>query len=490
MSIISFRVDASSHIGYGHVVRCAALAQSLAARGAQIHFVCRELPGHYCDALEGLGFHVHRLPGQDASLADDIAQSQAALAATGVADWLVVDHYKLDARWEQAMRTAAKRIFVIDDLADRNHDCDLLLDQNFSTASAKRYAGLVAPGTHLLLGPTHALLRPEFAQRRSQRLLRDGAVRRVLVCFGGADPQQHTIAMLNALRPHASRLNRIDVVIGLANPHRAATIAACATLPNATLHCPAQDISELLAASDLAIGAGGSMNWERACLGVPTLAFGIADNQQHGLEALIEAGCVAGVPDMPVADEARIAAWLTCLLDNPALLRGLSTRSATLVDGRGAERVADALLPTAFTFRPATADDSENLLNWRNDPAVRGVSLNSGKIDRASHEAWLQRTLADPQRILLVAESGGKPAGVVRFDLLPPEALISVYRVPQADAPPGLIRQASGWLHTQHPEIRRIRAEVLTHNTASLAAFRKAAYRDISNTIVIELDAP
>jgi RimJ/RimL family protein N-acetyltransferase len=312
----------------------------------------------------------------------------------------------------------------------------------------------------------------------------------VLVCFGGADPQQHTIAMLNALRPHASRLNRIDVVIGLANPHRAATIAACATLPNATLHCPAQDISELLAASDLAIGAGGSMNWERACLGVPTLAFGIADNQQHGLEALIEAGCVAGVPDMPVADEARIAAWLTCLLDNPALLRGLSTRSATLVDGRGAERVADALLPTAFTFRPATADDSENLLNWRNDPAVRGVSLNSGKIDRASHEAWLQRTLADPQRILLVAESGGKPAGVVRFDLLPPEALISVYRVPQADAPPGLIRQASGWLHTQHPEIRRIRAEVLTHNTASLAAFRKAAYRDISNTIVIELDAP
>jgi UDP-2,4-diacetamido-2,4,6-trideoxy-beta-L-altropyranose hydrolase len=490
MSIISFRVDASSRIGYGHVVRCAALAQSLAARGAQIHFVCRELPGHYCDALEGLGFHVHRLPGQDASLADDIAQSQAALAATGVADWLVVDHYKLDARWEQAMRTAAKRIFVIDDLADRNHDCDLLLDQNFSTASAKRYAGLVAPGTHLLLGPAHALLRPEFAQRRSQRPLRDGAVRRVLVCFGGADPQQHTIATLDALRPHASRLDRIDVVIGLANPHRAATIAACATLPNATLHCPAQDISELLAASDLAIGAGGSMNWERACLGVPTLAFGIADNQHQGMAALVEGGYIAGIAEMHSPDEARIAAWLSCLLDNPALLRGLSARSATLVDGRGAERLADALLATLLTFRLATAGDSDNLLRWRNDPAIRGVSLDSGKIDQASHEGWLQRTLADPQRILLVAEFEGKPAGVVRFDLVTPEALVSVYRVPQTDAPGGLIRQATDWLRTQHPEIRKIRAEILPHNTTSLLAFRNAGYRDVRNTLLIELDMP
>ena len=490
MGIIGFRVDASSHIGYGHVMRCAALAQNLAARGAQIHFVCRELPGHYCDALEDLGYGVHRLPDQDASLAEDIAQSQAALAAVGVADWLVVDHYKLDAHWERAMRASAKRILVIDDLANRTHDCDLLLDQNFSGEPVDRYAGLLAADTRLLLGPRYALLRPEFARRRSQRPPHDGAVRRVLVCFGGADPQRHTIATINALRPHASRLDRIDVVIGLANRHREATIAACATLSNAVAHCPAQDISELLAACDLAIGAGGSMNWERACLGIPTLAFGIADNQRPGLEALIAAGCVAGIPDMPVADEARIAAWLSCLLDNPALLRGLSTRSARLVDGRGAERVADALLPTAFTFRPATLDDSDKLLNWRNDPAIRQVSLHAGEIDRASHDAWLQRTLADPQRILLVAEFDGKPAGVVRFDFLAAEALISVYRVPQADAPGGLIRQASDWLRAHHPEIRKIRAEVLPHNTASLAAFRNAAYRDASNTLAFELDLP
>ena len=490
MNIVSFRVDASSRIGYGHVMRCAALAEVLAARGADIRFICRELAGDYCDALEDLGFRVHRLPEQNAGLADDIAQTRSALAATDVSDWLVVDHYALDARWEQAMRTSARRILVIDDLADRTHDCDLLLDQNFTTESANRYFGLTATDTCLLLGPRYALLRPEFGQRRKQRHSHDGSVRRVLICFGGADPQQHTLATLNALRTHAGRLDQIDIVIGLANTHREAIVAACVTLHNATLHCPAPDISALLAATDLAIGAGGSMNWERACLGVPTLAFGIADNQRQVMASLIEAGYVAGIPYMSSPDEARIAAWITCLLDNPALLRGLSVRSATLVDGRGAGRVADALLPVALTFRRATLKDSDNLLTWRNDPAIRGVSLNSHEIERKTHEEWLQRTLADPQRILLVAESQGQSVGVIRFDLLPPEAVISVYRIPLAEAPGGLIRQATDWLRTQHPEILRIRAELLPHNTASLAAFRSAGYRDARNTLVIELDRP
>lgn len=490
MNSVSFRVDASSHIGYGHVVRCTALAEVLAARGADIRFICRELAGHYCDALEDLGFQVHRLPDQDASLADDIAQTRSALATTAVSDWLVVDHYALDARWEQAMRSSAKRILVIDDLADRTHDCDLLLDQNFTTEPAKRYLGLTATDTGLLLGPRYALLRPEFGQRRKQRHAHDGSVRRVLICFGGADLQQHTLATLKALSPHASRLARIDIVIGLANPHREAIVAACAPLHSATLHCPAQDISTLLAATDLAIGAGGSMNWERACLGVPTLAFGIADNQRQIMASLIEAGYVVGLSDMPVPDEARIAAWITCLLDNPALLRGLSARSATLVDGRGAGRVADEMFPAPLTFRTAALGDSDNLLRWRNDPAIRRVSLNAGEIDRETHAAWLQETLADPQRILLVAEHDGRPAGVVRFDLFPPEAVISTYRVPHSDAPKGLIRQATDWLRKNRPEIRLVRAEVLADNSGSLAAFRTAGYRDSSNTLVFERDRP
>lgn len=488
MSLIVFRADASTAIGSGHVVRCATLASELVARGANVRFLCRELPGHYCDWLEQRGFGVMRLRGTAIDIDDDIEQCRAALANMGVVDWLAVDHYGLDVRWETALRPLAGHLFVIDDKAERPHDCDLLLDQNFTAGPVERYAGLLPPGAECLLGPRYALLRPEFAAARATRPARDGSVRRVLVCFGGSDPQGHTVATLHALRSYASRLERIDVAAGPANPHRTAIAAACDGLPNAVLHCPANNMAELLAGTDLAIGAGGTMSWERACLGVPTLAFGIAGNQRAILEALLEAGCLAGAAEMEMPGSKLIEGWLTVLVDNPVLLRGLATRSAALVDGHGTQRIAGKLLSVSLVFRPATPEDGANLLRWRNHPSIRAMSLDSGEICPQAHFAWLRRTLTDPQRILLIAEHNGEAAGVVRFDLAQPQALISVYRVPAADSHGGLIRQASDWLHRQHPEIRRIVAEILPDNGASLAAFRAAGYRDAKNILVIELD--
>ena len=487
---VLIRADASTDIGAGHVMRCVALAEILVARGANVSFICRELPGHYCDWLEQRGFPVSRLDYENTDLDADSAQCQAMLFRVGTPDWLVVDHYGLGVSWETALRPLTRKIFAIDDNADRVHNCDLLLDQNSVIQQTERYSGLLPPGTQCLFGPRYALLRPEFADARAARHDRNGMVRRVLVCFGGSDPQGHTVATLRALRSHASCLEQIDVVVGLSNRNQAELAAVCAEFPNAVLHCQTDNMPALLAAADLAIGAGGTMNWERACLGLPTLAFGIADNQRQVLTSLIETGYVAGVPNMPSPDETLISAWLKCLLDNPALLRGLSERSATLVDGRGAKRVADTLFPAPLTFRPATLEDSDNLLNWRNDPAIRSVSLTSHGIDRNTHSSWLQKTLADPQRVLLIAEHEGRPAGVVRFDLHPQEAVISVYRVPLADSPNGLIRQATEWLRAQRPEIGRIRAEVLQNNRVSLAAFKTAGYRVTSNTLVFELDMP
>jgi len=488
MSVVAFRVDASTAIGAGHVVRCAALARALVARGIDVRFLCRVLPGDYSEWLESSGFAVLRLGDTADDIDADVAQSRAALEGAGEVDWLVVDHYGLDARWERALRSAAGRILAIDDAPTRPHDCDALLDQNFTVGASDRYAGLVPPGARRLLGPRYALLHPAFAERRARIRSRDGSVRRVLVCFGGTDPQGHTMAAVEALRAHARSVDRIDVAVGSASPHKDSIAAACADLPNAQVHCPAPDIAALLEDADLAIGAGGSMNWERACLAVPTLAFGIAENQRPVLASLIEAGCVAGASWMPKPDAALIGAWVSSLLSSPELLRGLSSRSAALVDGRGAGRVVEALFLGRLEFRRATPADSDNLLRWRNHPAVRAASLDPAEIARPTHEAWMARTLADPQRILLVAERRGVPVGVVRFDLSPREAVISVYRVPAAEGTGGVVRQASEWLRANYPEIRRITAEVLPANGASLAAFRNAGYRDARNTLVMELD--
>jgi UDP-2,4-diacetamido-2,4,6-trideoxy-beta-L-altropyranose hydrolase len=472
-------------------MRCATLARELVARGADVRFLCRTLPGDYCEWLESAGLPVTRL-GRDAPAADDeVVQVRKTLGDGGDLDWLVVDHYGLDARWERAMRPLAKRIFVIDDRADRPHECDALLDQNyFMPAASDRYAGLVPKGARVLLGPRYALLAREFAMRRGSMRVRDGAVHRVMVCFGGADPRAHTLAAIEALRPYAARLDRIDIVLGRFSPHQKSVSEACKTLRNAVMHCPAPDIAELTGAADLAIGAGGTMNWERACLGVPTIAFGIADNQRPVLAPLIEAGYVAGIPEMSTPDASLIGAWLSSALSSPEFVRGLAYRSSMLVDGLGAERVAEALLPGMLEFRRATLEDSENLLRWRNHPAIRGASLDNREISRSTHEAWMARTLADPRCVLLVAQCQGEPVGVVRFDLSPPEATISVYRIPVVAGARGLIRQATEWLRAHRPEIRRITAEVLPDNGTSLAAFRNAGYRAAKNSLVIELDSP
>lgn len=484
MTRIAFRADASPEIGTGHLLRCLTLGHALRQRGAEIHFLTNKLTGDPAARLADEGFRSIEISAADPE--DDARQCARALS-DAPPDWLVVDHYQLDANWESSLRQHCRRIFVIDDKADRPHDCDLLLDQNYYPKLHDRYRSLIPANCRLLLGPRHALLPPGFAAKRAQRGAPTGQVERILICFGGSDPGNHTSATLVAIRPFADQLAAIDIVIGALNQHQTAVSELCAALPNAHLHIAARNMDELLLQADLAIGAGGTMNWERACLGVPSLAFGIADNQVAILDALLEAGCVGGQASMPIADSLPIARWLGIALDNPAFLRGLSTRSHALVDGRGTERVARHLVQEPLSFRHAEPADSDNLLRWRNDPKIREASLNRDEIDSATHHAWLRATLANPGRRLLIAELGGTSVGVVRFDLAPPNAEISVYRVP--DAPSGcsgLVEQASAWLHRQHPEITRITALVKPGNSASQSAFRNAGYCEESTSLVLD----
>lgn len=459
---IAFRTDASASLGTGHVMRCLALAEALKAKRAEIGFVCRELPAHYASLIRKAGY----------------ALATGDEAEVGACDWLVVDHYALGADWERQQRGRAAKIMVIDDLANRPHDCDLLLDQNVLSAG-NPYQGRVPAGSRVYLGPRYALLRHAFAEERSRAAPRSGAMQRVFVSFGGSDPRNHTAAALEALRPYAKQLERIDVVIGPASPFADDIAARCRTLPQAELHRGTHELPAMLARADLAIGAGGTMAWERACMGAPTLAFGIAANQVPVLEGLFQAGCAAGESWMPEPDAGRIAAWVSVAVHSPTLLRAMGARSAELVDGHGTRRIADALVPEPILFRRATIQDAADILRWRNDPRVRSGSLDAGEIDAQGHAAWMRRVLADRARVLLIAESGGRAVGVVRFDLDGKGATISVYRAAEAmEGSRGLIRAATEWLRANHPEIAQVSAEILADNAGSLAAFRKAGYSD------------
>lgn len=383
---IAIRVDASTQIGSGHVMRCATLAGCLKARGAEVVFLCRELPGHYCDWLEARGDTVHRLPAAsepyqnlpasgpahaawlDVPLQQEVNEAAAALAEREPVDWLVVDHYALDAVWESAMRFVANKIMVIDDLADRSHDADLLLDQNLP-ADPTRYDGRVPASCLRLIGSSFALLRPEFARLRASSPPREGRIRRLLVFLGGGDARNVTCKVLDAVAAAGLKGVAVDVVLGQNSPYSKAVQERCNALQNCEMHVQTNDMAGLMARADFMIGGAGSTTWERFCLGLPALLLSIAANQRRiGSEAARHRGAFYFGDDEDVS-VAQLASLLRKILDRPSLVRRVSSMARRLVDGLGADRVAAALIGR---LRLSVVSDGDSWINNHLSALVNG----------------------------------------------------------------------------------------------------------------------
>jgi len=455
-------------------MRCLCLADVLRAEGTSVRFVSRSLPDHLARMIESHGHTVSGLP--EGSPRDERLDADQTIAAVDSPDWVVVDHYNLAATWETAVRRNS-RVLAIDDLA-RTHACDVLLDQNFHPDGVRRYAGLVPMECKLLIGPHHALLRPEFAQARPSVAARDGDVRQVLVFLGGMDADNVTEQALLALQQTAGDEVAVDVVIGATHPALERLQAMCAEQHQFRCHVQTSDMAGLLARADLAVGAGGSATWERCALGVPTLGLCLADNQREVLRHGGRNGFVYA-PDLAANDAPSIAVHLRALFGNSGLRHHLSRTGLELVDGRGAQRVAAALLSRDITMRNALRDDAQRLHAWRNDPAVRRVSHDPTEISLAEHLRWFEGVLGSPSRHLLIGERAGTPIGVVRFDADGTSALVSIYLAPErighGDGA-ALLQAAETWLKREQPHIRLLTAQVRAGNAASHRLFAQSGY--------------
>ncbi|MDD3575605.1 MAG: UDP-2,4-diacetamido-2,4,6-trideoxy-beta-L-altropyranose hydrolase [Halothiobacillus sp.] len=354
MSVV-FRVDASLDIGTGHVMRCLTLADALAASGADCRFICREHPGHLIEHIRNKGYQVDALPAINEETCPTESPSHArwlgcrwetdaaetrAILNQSEPEWLVVDHYAVDARWEKALQGSYKKLMVIDDLADRPHACDLLLDQNLGREPGD-YEALVSAHCQRLIGPQYALLRPEFAALREYSLQRRRTpeLKRLLITMGGVDQPNATSKVLEALK--ASPLPsdcQITVVMGARAPWIELVRSLAATMPWPTsVRVNISDMAQVMADSDLAIGAAGSTSWERCCLGLPTLLVIQAENQKEGGLALQQRGAarLLGKPD---AIPRELKPILPMLLEEQSLVAMIHAASA-VTDGRGAPRV-------------------------------------------------------------------------------------------------------------------------------------------------------
>jgi len=487
---IAFRVDASSRIGTGHFMRCLTLADALKERGGTSRFLCRNLPEHLHVLLDSRGHTLLPLGPGDGVVDGDLAHSawlgtsqqedaRACIEALHDLpfDWLVVDHYALDERWETSLRPRAKNIFAIDDLADRNHNCALLLDQNLHSESPARYKGRTPPGCQMLMGPRHALLRREFGSQRETVSAREGTVHRLLVFFGGIDERNFTGKTLKALSSITQQNLKVDVVIGTLHPFRDEIQSTCSSL-GFSCHVETSRIAELMAAADLSIGAGGTAVWERMSLGLPTFAIPTADNQIHQLQDLAILGLIYS-PQIENPDTDSIHAHLLGLLENPALLQSISRTGMRTVDGRGVARVLGCLEGRAIAIREAKPGDSKDIFGWRNDPRVREASTNQAPILWQDHEVWFARTLISPDSILLLGCRGDDSLGVVRFDVSNGVAEVSIYRVPGGvgrNLGGALLSQAEAWLLNHRKDVTSFEATVRQGNQASVSMFLDAGY--------------
>lgn len=325
-------------------MRCLTLADALQQRGAQIRFVSRQMIEHLQDMLAARGHEVILLNTYtNYAIADHLSHAHwlgtsqhtdahyTVLALSDQTwDWLVVDHYALDARWESALRGTARRILVIDDLADRVHDCDVLLDQNFYADMGARYIGKVSPYCQLLLGPRYALLREEFHRMSEYVKPRTGLVKRVLVFLGGVDPANYTARAIEAIASTGMSDVHVDVVIGLKHPFRQQIEAACA-LHGFRCHVQTNRMAELMAKADLSIGACGSATWERCSMGVPSIVLVLADNQRKAAADLHVARVLLNLGDANQVTTGGLASTVAGLIADEKKRSELSKVSLDLV---------------------------------------------------------------------------------------------------------------------------------------------------------------
>lgn len=561
---VLMRADGGTRVGTGHVMRCLALAEELRKRGCECTFAMRATKGHLIDEVRARGHAVVALAAGDdpADEADSqggatgqteitawlarqrdparqAADAQETLHALTAAqpggtlqpwDWLVTDHYGLGAAWQTPMRAAARHILAIDDLADRDLDADLLLDQN--PQAAGRYAGRVAgragEPARQLIGPAYALLRAEFREARQAMQRKSVADRvpagpqapgvraaasgvpaaapgaqahaalRVLVSFGGADEHGAALDAVAALDECGFGPGQAVVVAGGRNPHLAALQSACARLGYECL-ASTGEMARLMAEADLCIGAGGTSMIERFALGLPGIVVPIADNQRPGARAASAQGAIELVdpppaPSGPGQTQATatlrrqaIAAALRALLARPGRIDRMAQAAAALCDAQGAARVAAALQLHALVFVPANAVDTERLHAWRNHPDNRRHSGDSRVIALSDHRQWFAALLQDPARRIWIAHLGrDAPVGVVRFDTQArPEglaAVISVYLVPGVSGVPGrgwgraviaggVVQARRAW-----PGLQCVDAHISPDNEASLRAFAACGF--------------
>ena len=427
---IVIRADASLQIGSGHVMRCLTLANYL-KNHAEILFLCRPHEGNLIKLIEQNQFSVRVL--NPPNLISDYSlvhsqwlgstqkeDAQQCLKALGVEkyDWMIVDHYALDKTWQFLMKESFRKLMVIDDLGDRCHICDLLLDQNFGS-NHEKYKGLIPKNCYVLLGPEFTLLRNEFTKWREISIKRRSnyLIKNILINLGGVDKENYTNKIIKEIeKSNLSRDIEIIVVLGKTSPHiEAVMLASKNSSFDIHVKTGVQNFAELMSNADLAIGAGGTTTWERCCLGLPTIQLVIAENQKILSESLSNINAL-----LFLSSPSNLKSALDKAKDN---LEVLALNSFNLVDGKGVLRVSNIILLAEFfelglgliPYQSLSRNDALEILLMRNNIEIRKWMTNKKIITIKEHLNFISNLSKKKNCLFLVLKNNCKIIGTINF---------------------------------------------------------------------------
>jgi UDP-2,4-diacetamido-2,4,6-trideoxy-beta-L-altropyranose hydrolase len=481
------RVDASTQIGTGHLMRCLALAQAWKDAGNRVTFITNCQSDGLLQRLRDEEFSLHALAGSHPDPGDWDYTKDILAGYPGA--WVVLDNYHFDEVYQQQVKEGGHPLLVINDMAHLKHYyADIVLNQNLH-AEKLPYSG--EPYTRLLLGTRYVLLRREFLAWRDWEREIPGVARHVLVTLGGSDAENHTLKVIQALQEVEVTGLEATVVIGASNTHADELEAAArqGRLPIQLVR-DARDMPQLMAWADMAISSAGSTVWELLFMGTPALALILADNQRQIAEEVVKQGAGRNLGRAGAITAKSLAKAITLLLKDFNLRAKISKDAQQLVDGQGAQRVVASMQEgraLGLRLRSVRQKDCRLLWEWANDPAVRAASFSSEFIPWEDHEKWFRTKLSDPScHYYILLSEEGIPVGQVRFDTSGDEAEGNV------SIAPDLRGRGYGALGIQiaserlfrETAVTRIYAHIKPNNNASIQAFTEAGYKTTGTKVI------
>ncbi len=474
------RADASVEIGTGHIMRCLALAQAWQQTGGETIFVMGTSTPVLEKRLDSEQIKVICLSLTPGSCED--AKETALLALRHNASWVIVDGYHFGGEYQQVIKDFRLRLLFIDDFGHATHYyADIVLNQNIFA-----HEGLYTHReyyTNLLLGNQYILLRQEFQQWVGwQRSYRAKACK-ILITMGGADADNVTLKIIQALRlVKADELETV-VVVGGSNPHYQQLCLASKELQfSLRIEKNVENMAELMTWADIAVSAGGSTCWELAFMGLPSLILVLAENQRENAEKLGEMEAIVNLGWHEDVSANQIASAIAQLILADETRMKISKRSQHLVDGKGSKRVLMHIDDKKLRLRLVQQEDCRLLWEWSNDPEVRAISFFSEAIPWEQHVEWFASKINSTACILYIAVDRNEiPVGQIRYDIETNQAIVSINidnKFRHQGYGSHLIKIGCKKLF-HDSDVKTINAYIKPSNQVSIRAFSKAGFQNM-----------